>query len=84
MSEPIQYPSPYGKPVQHKRRRKLAVGYRYDSAGCLISPRGQLLFCRREGRKVVYVEGDMVQLYDAMRRLGKLGRDLRRELKGKR
>ncbi len=68
---------PQGSPVQHKRRRKLAAGWSYDSRGCLLSPRRQLVFKRRDGRQVVYVEGDMVGVWDAM---AKAARNLTRVL----
>lgn len=69
----ITYPD-YGSPVQHRRRRKLINGYRYDSANCVISPNGQLVFKRREGRKTVLVEGCNVRIYDSLRRLGNVVR----------
>ncbi len=76
----LTYPG-IGSPVQHKRKRRLINGYRYDSANCLISPNGQLVFARRDGRRTVYVEGDMVQLWDAMAGCKRLAQKLIRARK---
>lgn len=75
----VHYPD-YGTPVQHrgKRRPKLAPGYSYDSRGCVISPNGQLMFARKEGRKTVWVEGRFVRLYD---NVAKLERSVRAALR---
>lgn len=72
-----------GRPVQHKRRRKLANGYRYDSANHVISPNGHLVFARRDGPRTVYVEGDMVALWDSMEEFKRLAQKLIRARKGK-
>lgn len=74
----VTYPG-VGTPVQHKRRRRLTNGYTYDSLGCVLSPRGQLVFRRRDHRgKSCLVEGDNLALWDAMARVRSLARALKR------
>lgn len=73
------YPG-YGTPVHSKRRRKLRAGYTYNGLNQVISPHGQLVFARREGRQTVWVEGCNVQLYNAMRKLRGIAVAIKRTL----
>jgi hypothetical protein len=77
---PVCYPG-YGRPVRHKRRRKLTNGYRYNSLNQLVSPNGHLVFKRWDSHGVCYIEGDMVRLWDSLEGLRRLAKELVRNQK---
>lgn len=72
-----------GPPFRYDRRRKVPAGHRVDSQGHLLSPNGQLLYQRKRGRKVVWVEGYLIRAYDAVSSLERLARRTSRILKRK-